>query len=265
VPLGNPAMAQYWATPAARGGIWAPGGVSSDGAAVFVATGNTENATTWGGGEGVIRFPASGPLAMSAFWAPPNWPALDAADADLGSAPILFDLAGSTPSKLAIVFGKDDNAYLLDRENLGGVRNALAMMQVTSGEVITAPALYTTATGTYVAFRGPGAKCTSGAGSMTTIKIVPGSPPTLAPAWCGATGSGSPIVTTSDGHADAIVWMPAAGGSGKLEGFDGDTGAPIAFPGSGVKIPNMRSLNSPIAAKGKIYVTGDNTVVAFKP
>jgi hypothetical protein len=59
--------------------------------------------------------------------------------------------------------------------------------------------------------------------------------------------------------------MPGAEGSTKLEGFDGDTGAPITFPGNGVKIPNMRRYNTPIAAKGKIYVAADNAVVAFKP
>ena len=106
----------------------------------------------------------------------------------MGSAPVLFTLPGSTPGTLAIMFGKDGNAYLLDRTNLGGVgaalaantaactptntTNACATLHAATDAIITAPALYTTATATYVAFRGNGAKCTSGSGDLTTLKYL---------------------------------------------------------------------------------------------
>src|SRR5262249_10739750 len=55
VPLSNPqALAAWsnqslgtWSTSTRGGGIWGPGGVSSDGARIFVTTGNTFNTTDW--------------------------------------------------------------------------------------------------------------------------------------------------------------------------------------------------------------------------
>jgi hypothetical protein len=265
VPIAKPAQVQSWATMANGGGIWAAGGVSTDGTDLFVATGNTIGTNTWAGGDAVIRLSPGATFGMTAYFAPTNWLALDNADLDMGTAPVIFDLAGSTPSKLAIVFGKDGNAYLLDRTNLGSVSSPVAMLGVASDVILGAPAVYATPTATYVAFRGPGTQCTTGGGGdLTTIKVVPGSPPTLAPSWCGTSGSGSPMVTTSDGHADAIVWQMGAEGSGQLDGFDGDTGAPIQYPGANAMIPNMRRFNTAIAAKGKIYVAADGAVVAYK-
>ncbi len=280
VPIANPAGVQAWATPACGGGAWAPGGVSSDRSTLYIATGNTDPActnqgTVWGGGEGVFRFGTGAAFGAPVdSYAPGNWPLLDEEDNDMGSAPIVFDLANSTPGQLAIVFGKDGDAYLLDRTHLGGIGNALgadggtgpapfATLNVAVNEIITAPALYATATATYVSFRANGAFCTGARGDIATVAIMPGSPPTLAGAWCGVGGSGSPMVTTSDGHADAIVWQMGADGDNHLHAFDGDTGAPLAYPGSQVTIPNMRRYNSPIAAKGRIYVAADGAVVAF--
>lgn len=141
-----------------------------------------------------------------------------------------------------------------------------ATLHVTTNEIITSPAVYTTSVATYIAFRGNGSLCTGGTtGELTTVKVVPGSPPTLQASWCATSGSGSPIVTTSDGHADAIVWQTGADGSQHLNAFDGDTGAAIAFSGMLLNIPNMRRYNAPIAAKGRIFVAADSAVVAFKP
>ena len=141
-----------------------------------------------------------------------------------------------------------------------------ATLHVASNEIITAPSVYTTATATYVTFRGAGTTCTTGGGGdVTTLKIVPGSPPSLAGSWCATAGSGSTMVTTSDGKSDAIVWVMGAENDDQLHGFDGDTGAAIAFPGQSVKIPNTRRFNAPIAAKGRIFVAADGAVVAFKP
>jgi hypothetical protein len=48
-----------------------------------------------------------------------------------------------------------------------------------------------------------------------------------------------------------------------LHAFDGDTGAALAFPGSTLTIPGMRAYNTPIVAKGRLYVPADKAVVAF--
>jgi outer membrane protein assembly factor BamB len=261
----DPTNVQAWATPAQAGGSWAPNGVSTDGTNLFMTTGNTQNAgTNWGGGDAVIRFGGGSSLAMNAYFAPKNWQQLDNADLDLGTGPVIFDLAGSTPSALAIVFGKDGNAYLLDRNNLGSVGAPLSQLHVASNEIISAPVVYTTATATYAATRGNGTGCLSGNGDLLTVKILPGSPPMIAKDWCAGGGAGSPMVTTSDGHADPIVWTLGAEADGHLHAFDGDTGMPITFTDAGVSIPKMRRFNTPIAAKGRIFVPVDNGVVAFK-
>ena len=110
VPLANPAAVRAWATFGQGGGSWAPGGLSSAGTAVFLSTGNTFGAPTWPGGEAVIRLGA-GPVFSNAtadYFAPTDWKALDAGDVDIGgSGPLLFDLPGATPSKLAVALGKN--------------------------------------------------------------------------------------------------------------------------------------------------------------
>jgi hypothetical protein len=139
------------------------------------------------------------------------------------------------------------------------------MIHASTSQTITAAALYKTAQATYVAFRAPGASCTNAAGDLTTLQLIPGSPPRLAASWCATQGgSGSPIVTTTDGQSDAIVWGLGAEGDGLLHGFDGDTGAQI-FSGAGATIAGLHRFNSPIAAKGRIFVAADSGVVAFTP
>ena len=126
VPLNNPANVTAWATDWFGGGIWAPGGIATDENNPFVVTGNTftNQGDPWGGGEAVIRF-QSGPIfsgLASDYWAPTNWQLLDQGDTDLGgSGPLLVDVPGATPSSLIVALGKDGNAYLLNRSNLGGI------------------------------------------------------------------------------------------------------------------------------------------------
>ncbi len=131
VDIGDPTKVASWATALKGGGIWSPGGLSSDGTFLYGGTGNTfgaDNNTPWGGGNGMIRFGTGAAFssAAPAFFAPKNWLNLDNGDLDMGTVPVLFTLAGSTPSNLAIMFGKDGNAYLLDPANPGSVSDALS-------------------------------------------------------------------------------------------------------------------------------------------
>ena len=81
------------------------------------------------GGEAVIRF-QPGPIFTGSpadYWAPLNWLTLDNNDKDLGSCgPLLVDVPGATPSALVVAIGKDGNAYLLDRNDLGGISEPVA-------------------------------------------------------------------------------------------------------------------------------------------
>ena len=267
VPLNNPAAVGAWATAAQGGGAWSVGGIASDGASPYLATGNTFNAPVWSGGEAIIQFPGGTPFTNAAnYWAPFNWADLDNTDTDLGgSGALLVDVPGATPSQLVVALGKDGNAYLLDRANLGGVSAPLAQTNVSSSPIIQAAATYQTALGTYVVFHGKGVGCPGSSGDLAALLITPTSPPTISMAWCATKhGRSSPFVTTTDGTNNVIVWGIGAAGDQRLRGFDGDTGATV-FDGGGPNelMANAAPLITGIAARGRIYIAAKDKVYAF--
>ncbi len=266
VPIAKPGSPRGWATRARGGGIWAPSGVASDGRSLYVATGNTDGARTWSHGEAIIRL-GPGPTFSDRpadFFAPANWLALDDADRDLGgSGPVLIHVDGAKPADLVVALGKDGFAYLVDRDDMGGIGHAVAAAKVSDSPIINAATAYTTARGTYVAFRGACAGVPSG--NLGAIRIGAGSPPTITRAWCAAQhGSGSPIATTTDGRANPIVWSVGAEGDNRLRGFDGDTGQ-VVFGGGGAAdaMSFVRRFQTPIVAKGRILVATDDRIFAF--
>jgi hypothetical protein len=129
IPINNPSGVMAWATDAIGGGIWGHSGVASDGTNMFVITGNTFNASTWMGGEAIIRL-QTGPIFSGQptdYWAPTNWQQLDNGDTDLGGvSATLVNVPGATPSQLVLALGKDGMAYLLNRNNLGGIAAPVA-------------------------------------------------------------------------------------------------------------------------------------------
>jgi hypothetical protein len=262
VPMNNPTNVLAWATPARGGGSWAVGGIAIDGANPFIATGNTFGAgNTWSGGEAIIRF-QTGPVfsgLTNDYWAPTNWPALDSGDIDLGgSGALLVDVSGATPSKLVVSLGKDGNAYLLNRTNLGGVSVPLAQANVSSSPIRQAAATYRTTQGTYVAFRASSTQ-------LSAFRINATSPPTITSVWIvSQNGQGSPFVTSTDGTNNVIVWVIGSEGDQRLHGYNGDTDA-VVFNGGGANelMAGTRRFNTAIAAHGRIYVANDNKVYAF--
>lgn len=266
VPLAEPTSATAWTVPAEEGGIWAPGGLASDGTDIFAATGNTTNASGWAGGEALIRLKNGTNFSNQPvdYFAPTNWKALDDSDLDLGgSNPVLVDLPGSAFPHLILAFGKDATLYLVNRDNLGGIGSQLASLKVMNGAIIGAPATYKTTKGTYVAFRSTRStpvNCPSGgAGNVGVARIVAGSPPRIEMAWCTDEKSlGSPIATTQDGTT-AVVWDA----NDKLWAYDGDTGAKIL---AGADLgATMQYFNAPIPAKGRIAVALPSKLAVFKP
>jgi hypothetical protein len=278
LPMTNPQGAFYFQTKAqdsggagAGGGIWSAAGVSSDGTNIYAVTGNAQGTfpVDWTKSytEGVFRLPST--LAFDAtdttrYFAPTDWHQLDQSDTDIsGSGVLLVDLPGSSTPHLAVVLGKDSKVYLLNRDNLGGIGGEAFSGVVASGEIINAPASYTTAKGnTYVAFR---ATCPAGGpATINAIKISAG--PTATNAWCAnVAGGGSPIVTSAG--SDTLVWFVSTEGEGltpdyKLHGFDGDSGQEIA---TSTALPHTHRFISPIVAKGRLYVATDSQLVALVP
>ncbi len=266
IPVANPSQATLWATGARGGGIWAPSGIAVEGGQLFAATGNTFGASAWSGGEAILRFAAGGPLGPrpADYFTPSNWKELDEGDVDVGgTGPVIVDVPAATPSRLVVGLGKDGKIYLLDRARLGGIGGQLAVAEVATGSIINAAAAYTTARGTYVVFRGEGRGCPAGqAGDLTAVRIVPGTPLSVKVAWCARQrGRGSPMVSTTDGRAEAIVWSVGAEGDDRLHGFDGDTGEVVYSQRDA--LGGVRRFQTPILGGGRIFVAVEGGVKAF--
>jgi outer membrane protein assembly factor BamB len=265
----EPGKTASFVTRARAGGIWAQGGVTSDGKSLFAATGNTMFVKEWGDGEAVLRFgpDLARPVASRDYFAPSDWRDLDARDLDLGgSAPIPLDVPSAKGvRKLILALGKNGDAYLLDRDNLGGIGGQLASTHVSPMRIIAAPAVWSAGDGVFVALQDDGANCPPdkpGKG-LLVLKIRADPTPAIDTAWCGAIASysGSPIVTTSDGHSNPIVFALGAAGDRRLYAFRGDTGELIAAPRD--RMIGTTKFQTVIAADGRLYFTAGGKLYAF--
>ena len=174
---------------------------------MFVVTGNTFNTGgNWMGGEAIIRLQA-GPTLTG----PPN--RLLGADqlvlarqhdTDLGGvSATVIDVPGATPSQLVLALGKDCNAYLVNRNNLGGITSPVAQANVDGTNRGTSAVTYHTSQGTYFGFHNDS--------NQSAYKITATNPPTIVFAWSQSqNGRGSPWVTTTDGTNNTIVWVVGA-------------------------------------------------------
>jgi len=87
----------------------------------------------------------------------------------------------------------------------------------------------------------------------------------LTTAWCAVShGAGSPIVTTTDGHSDPIVWMVGAEGDNRLHAFKGETGEAL-FTGGGPNeaMAGLHHFQTLIATSERLYVGADDRIYAF--
>jgi outer membrane protein assembly factor BamB len=270
--LDEPHPVNAWSTRATGGGIWAPGGIASDGHSLFVTTGNTFEMGQWGDGEAVLRLsPNLKPTAnASDYFAPANWRLLDRRDADLGgTSPLPIDVRDSAGTvHLMLALGKDGKAYLLNRDNLGGIGGALAAVQVASEEIITAPATYPAPDGgAFVVFHSKGINCPAAVSnpSLGALKIQAHPSPAILTAWCsGLDGAGEPIVTTTDGSANPIVWIVGAEGDNRLHAFDGENGKSL-LTGPQPAMQGLRHFATIVATQDHLYVPADGRVYAFTP
>jgi outer membrane protein assembly factor BamB len=261
IPINNPSSVMAWATDAIGGGIWGHSGVASDGTNMFVITGNTFNASTWMGGEAIIRLQA-GPIFSGQptdYWAPTNWQQLDNGDTDLGGvSATLVDVPGATPSHLVLALGKDAKAYLINRNNLGGIAAPVASANLPTAVRGQSAATYHTGQGTYFVFH-------TESNAVAAYKVNPTSPPTISSAWTvSQTGLGSTFVTSTDSTNNVIVWVAGGGGDGRLYGYNGDTGA-VIYGGGGANelMTGTRKWNTGIVARGRIYYPADNKIYSF--
>jgi len=258
-----------WETRATGGGIWGQGGAASDGNSLFVATGNTIGASSWGDGEAVIRLTPGVKHSADTkdFFRPAIWHTLDDQDLDLGgTGAVQFQVpaAGGGSVGRALALGKNGVAYLLDSDNLGGAGGMLAAVQVSNSVILTAPAVYPAKDHALVAFTNfNGSRASCSGNNLTALRIEPVAKGGMTIAWCaGINGGGAPIVTTSNGTAFPIDWVVGAEGDNQLHGFNALTGNEI-FSGGGVTMNGLHRFSTLIAANRHLYVVGDDAVYAF--
>jgi outer membrane protein assembly factor BamB len=104
-----------------EGGIWAPSGPAVDGRGrLYVTVGNgAATGGAWDHSDSVLRL--SPDLRLEDGFAPTQWPADNAADADLASmGPVLL------PGGLVFANGKSGIGYLVEAGHLGGVGGQVA-------------------------------------------------------------------------------------------------------------------------------------------
>lgn len=260
-----------WATAGKGEGIWPAGGMASDGVSVFAMTGNSTSGTsTHLDSEEVVRITGLGNVDTTTptnVFFPTTWLDMDRADADLSSNSSLYlEVPGAVPSSYVVAISKDGHMYLLDSTRLGGMGGQVVNFTVASTgmSIHTAPAGYVDAAGAHVLLStDSGAKCPAGmpTGQVVMSVLIPaGSPPAPKVEWCAAqTGEvTAPIVTTTDGKANAIVWYT---NNGKLTGVDGASGAIVYV--STDSCSGVRRWTSPIAVKGRIVAGGDDHLCSW--
>jgi outer membrane protein assembly factor BamB len=220
-----------YVVPTAReGGIWAPPGpaIAADGT-VYVAVGN--GASTGGaydGTDAVLHLTADLSSRLD-YFAPAEWAAENASDADLGSTgPLLLS------DRIVVQVGKDGRVYVLDASKLGGIGHPLA-----SG-------------GPCAAYGGSAADgnavfepCEQG------LRRFDVTPTAVTPGWH-ATVTGSPVV------AGGAVWALDTD-AGTLHAYDEATGANLAT----ARVGAVTRFTSPVIVPGLALVGTRNAVTAF--
>ena len=214
-----------------EGGIWAPSGIAvAQSGDLFVATGNGDSTSNFDHGDSVIEL--SPALSEIGYFAPSNWAALNAGDADLGSVgPAL--LAGGQIFQI----GKEGVGYLLDAGDLGGIGG-----QVFAGQVCSS-AFGGVAYAGGVVF----VPCTDGLYALTVT------PDSFSPLWSSASFAAGPPVVTGD-----VVWALDTS-NGTLHGYAAGSGSVLFTFSTG----GVTRFTTPSVGEGRILVAAGKEVFAF--
>jgi hypothetical protein len=176
----------------------------------------------------------------------------------LAGAPIPLDVPSARGvRKLILARRKNGDAYLLDRDNLGGIGAELVSAHVTPSRAIASPAVWSAGDSVFVALEVDDAKCplNPSAKGLLVLRIRADPAPMISTAWCHKVVShlGGPIVTTSDrlglgshGRESAL----------RIEGRHRRASPPQPLLAS----TNFQTLIGP---DGRLFVKGGRKVYAF--
>ena len=229
---GRGQLEAYQVPTSREAGIWGASGPAVDRQGrLYVTVGNgAATGGAWDHSDSVLRL--SPDLRLEDGFAPRQWPADNAADADLASmGPVLL------PGGLVFADGKSGMAYLVNAGHLGCVGGQLLQQPLCAafgGAAAVGSTLYV--------------PCTDG---LRQVSVGPGA--RLAPGWrAPGNVNGSPVV---GGHT---VYTVDAGG-GVLYALDGDRGSVRAS----ARVGQTSRFATPTLAGGRVLVGTLNGVTAL--
>jgi len=223
------------ATGDSQGSIWMGGAapVVDHSGDVWVSTGNGSVHSAgqrYDDSDGVLELSAS--MRLIQFFAPSDWPANNAADLDMSTAPVLLG------ASRVVLAGKSGIAYLLNQTRLGGIGHDEASLSVCNANIDGG-----SATVGGVVFL----PCESG---LVGLRVGPGA--TLHVLWQSAASTGPAI------YAAGLVW--SIGQDGVLYGLSPTTGAIKQSTSVGTIINHFPT---PSVGDGLLLVPSADHVTAF--
>jgi hypothetical protein len=255
-----------------EGAIWNVGGMIADsGGSVYAVLGNGTFDSNQDYGNAMVRLSVSGStLTVADYFTPLNTVSESAQDLDFGSGSpmIIPDQTDSTGAKHQLVFtaGKDTNAYLLDRSNLGKFNATInqvfqELLGLISGGMRSAPAYYSG--NIYLA--GVGAPLDAFALNNAVLTSAPTSHSAATFAYPGT----SPSIS-ANGTTNGIVWAieSATGSPAVLHAYNPANLAIEYYNSSQAAngrdgFGNGNKFVTPVIADGKVLVATPSGVAVF--
>lgn len=265
-------------------GFWAYGGPVADGVGhLFATNGNGRSPDSMG--STLFRFATrpAGPVytpTTNDFFSPSNRNYMDVSDSDFGSiAPIVLpDHVGSRTPHLIFQGSKHGTAFLVNRDNLGGL--GVSRPPPRSNEAVYADDLYgvglygAAATWTdgrevYVFAPGRGIRlrgCASGTGGATAVRLrldTAGNS-SFEALWCTASiGNPSAPTVSSNGNDTPVLWITGTEPP-EMRAYDVNTGVELYATSGASAPPSVRQWVPPVVVDGRVYVTGNNAVFLYR-
>ena len=267
-------VAVFNATPnGGAGGIWqSGGGPSADTSGnIYVITGNGTFDADVGGmdfGDSFLKLSTqAGGLTVADFFTPFNQASLEANDLDLGStdALLLPDQTDTDHPHLVLGAGKDGNAYLVDRDQMGQFTSSdtsqiVQTITISPDGVFCAPAVWEN--NVYFAASGDVLKAFQLSGGL--LSTTPTSQGNTVLSYPGAT----PVIS-ADGSTNGIVWVLDSNddGSAVLRAYDATDVSSELYnsteAGDRDQAGPAVKFAVPTVANGKVYVGGQYQLTVF--
>ena len=267
-------VAVFNATPnGGAGGIWqSGGGPSADTSGnIYVITGNGTFDANVGGmdfGDSFLKLSTqAGGLTVADFFTPFNQASLEANDLDLGSTdPLLLpDQTDTDHPHLVLGAGKDGNAYLVDRDQMGQFTSSdnsqiVQTISISADGVFCAPAVWENNI-----YFGPSSDVLKAfhlsGGLLSTTPTSQGSTDLSYP--------GATPVISADGSMNGIVWVldKNVGGLAVLRAYDATDVSRELYnsteAGDRDQAGPAVKFAVPTVANGKVYVGGQYQLTVF--